>query len=422
MADSFGARLRACRLAAGMSMGELAKRITYSKSYLSKIENDLSPPTSDLARRCDHELGTEGALLALVPSEPRKKPAKNAAPDGEVWLLALDEGELRFQPLPRRQVLAGAGAMLGFAMTRGVRSAPDEPTVTALRALFDQQRGLGAIASPALVLGSIVAQVNTISTMAADSDEPVRSRLLRLGSRAMEFAGWMCQEAGDDTAALWWTRRAVAHAERGGDPHLASYALVRRAELALYRQDALGTIELARQAQADPGVGARILGLAARGEAQGHALALDASAHQRALDRAQELLARHESTDGPVLGSSTVADQVALAHGWSLFDLGRPAAAAELLDRYVPGIPHGARRARARFGARRVLAHAADGELEHACALARDVLRDAAQVDSATVRADLRHLARVLARWHNHPRVRDLQPELRAALHVQVPR
>jgi transcriptional regulator with XRE-family HTH domain len=34
-----------------MSMGELARRINYSKSYLSKIENDFKSPSALVARR-----------------------------------------------------------------------------------------------------------------------------------------------------------------------------------------------------------------------------------------------------------------------------------------------------------------------------------------------------------------------------------
>jgi transcriptional regulator with XRE-family HTH domain len=420
MADTFGARLRASRTAAGVSLGELAKRITYSKSYLSKIENDLKPPTADVARRCDHELETGGTLVAMVPGTlaPVNEPG---AADADMWVLTMDDDELRFQPMDRREAPPSGSALLGFAITRGVLAEPDEEVITALRSQFDQHRALGALASPALVLGPLVAQVNTIRTLAADSPEPARSRLLRLGSRAMEYAGWMSQEAGKDTAALWWTERAVEFAELGGDPHLASYALFRRAELALYREDGMAMVELAVRAQADPQVGARILGLAARAEAQGHALAGDASGHLRALDRASELLSRPSTADGPELGS-TVTDQIALVHGWSLVDLGRPGAAAELLDQQVPAITPSARRARARFGARRVLAHATHGEVDHACTLARGVLADATHVDSATVRADLKRLVRTLTRWQNHPAVQELLPDLRAALHVRQPR
>jgi hypothetical protein len=46
------------------------------------------------------------------------------------------------------------------------------------------------------------------------------------------------------------------------------------------------------------------------------------------------------------------------------------------------------------------------------------VLADVAQVDSATVRLDIKDLARTLQRWHGHNAVADLYPELVTALHA----
>jgi transcriptional regulator with XRE-family HTH domain len=401
-------------------MGELARRTNYSKGYLSKIENDLKRPNATMARLCDAALSTDGALSALVPPSDVST-IDNEVNDNEVWVMSLDQnGDLRFHQIDRRQVLAGAGAMLGFAITKGSRPATDERAIAGLRASFDQIRQLGMLTSPVAVLGPVIAQVHTLRTLALDNPEPVRSELLLLASRVAEYAGWMSQEAGDDRAALWWTRRAVEFAESGRDRHLASYALVREAEIALYQQDAIGTIDLARLAQAHSNAGPRIRGLAARCEAQGHALAGDVAAYEGALDRATELLAAADAdcTTRPVLGSSSVTDQVSLARGWALHDLGRPAEAAAVLDVQVAGIPATARRARARFGARRALAHANNGEIDHACVVMGEVLDDAAHVDSATVRVDLRSLARTLARWRNHATVRELFPELSRALNA----
>ena len=181
---------------------------------------------------------------------------------------------------------------------------------------------------------------------------------------------------------------------------------------ALYRHDARQTVDLARRAQQDKTADPRILGLAARCEAQGHALAGDLRGYQGALDRAAALLAIPQQTDGPVLGSSTIRDEVALTRGWSLYELGRPDAAAELLDQQLGTIPVSACRVRARFGVRLALAHAQNGEIDQACVAARDVLADAARVDSATIRLDLRELSRTLSRWHNHRAAVDLRQEL----------
>ncbi|MCT2582389.1 helix-turn-helix domain-containing protein [Actinophytocola gossypii] len=418
MGDSFGARLQKCRLAAGMTMGELARRTNYSKGHISKIENGHKPPNPMLARLCDEVLRTGGELVRSLRTAPAP-PAPAPSPDDEVLVMAFDEtGELRYRQLPRRVVLAGAGAILGDALVRGSRSAADEHTVVTLRVMFDQLRSLGTMMSPVVVLGQAMAQLTTVRSLAADGEEPVRAELLLLASRIAEYTGWMSQEAGDESAALRWTDQAVRYATAGRDPHLASFALVRRAELAMYRQDAIATVALARQAQTSAAAGPRILGQAARCEAQGHALAGDRAAYERAMERAGTLLAAPADGPTPVLGSASVTDQVPLAHGWSLYDLGRPAEAAAVLDDHVPRIPPAARRARARFGTRRALAHAQQGDVDQACAVAREVLTDAAQVDSATVRIDLRQLARTLARWHTHPDVRTLHPHLMALLHM----
>ena len=426
MEEDFGAALRRRRMAAGLSIKQMSDRVHFSKGYLSKIENGLKRPTEAVARQCDSVLGANGTLAALADPHEPGEPAPGEVPGtdeiaDEVWVMALDKiGEVRFLPVDRRHVLAGgAAAILGFALARGARpAAVDERVLPGLRTAFDQVRSLGMVSSPVVVLPMVIAQVHALRSLVPDSRGALRAELLVLASRVAEYAGWMCQEAGDERRAEWWTDCAVNLAGAGQDAGFASYALVRHAELAMYRHDASTTIELARQAQAHPAAGPRILGLAARCEAQGHALAGNAEDYQRALDRALALLVAAEPADSgrPVLGSSSVADQVSLAAGGSLCDLGRPAQAAEVLDREVPKIAAAARRARARFGARRVLAHAANGEVEHACELLRPVLEDATHVDSATIRVELRQVARTLSRWHGHPPVRQLYPDLTAVL------
>lgn len=421
MADSFGTLLRKCRVAADMSIGELARRINYSKSHLSKIENDLQRPNATLAKLCDRILDTGGELFTSIRptvADP-EPPAPEDVADGDVCVVLFDtRGELRVQQLPREHVPAGAGALLGEPLARGTRPMTDERTVACLRTAFEQLRTLGAMTSPLVVLGQVLANLMAVRTLARYSEGTVRTDLLLLASRLAEYAGWMSQEAGDDAGARSWTDRAVWFATAAGDERLASFALYRRAEIAMYRHDAIGTIELARRAQENQEAGPRILGLAAQCEAQGHAMAGDLASYQEALDRAAALLATQDTDRAASLGSTSVADQVPLVAGWSLCELGRPGEAAVILDEHVVRIPPTSRRARARFGARRALAHAQNGDADTACAVLRDVIADAAHVDSATVRVDLRQLARTLARWSANAAVREIQPKLMALLHT----
>ncbi|WP_343869641.1 helix-turn-helix domain-containing protein [Dactylosporangium roseum] len=65
-----GAYLRRFRLAARMSLADLANKAHYSRGYLSKIENGLKPLSRDIAQRCDDAIGAGGALLRLVQGQP----------------------------------------------------------------------------------------------------------------------------------------------------------------------------------------------------------------------------------------------------------------------------------------------------------------------------------------------------------------
>lgn len=404
--SGFGTLLRDLRIATGMSLGQLARQINYSKGQVSKIENGHAKPSPGFARLCDNALSTGGTLAARLREEPRRAAA---APQEDMWVLELDEdGSLRYTELPRRQVLAGAGALLGYAMARTIRPVIDDRIVAALRGAFDQHRLLGTMLSPKRVIGQVITQLHTLRTLAIEAPEP---EIVLLAARVAEYAGWMSQEAGDEADALRWTERAVALAA-DHDPHLASFGLFRQAEIALYRQDPARTIGLARMAQQNRAAGPRILGLAARCEAQGLAQAGDTHGYEEALDRAAVLLATRDQDGQPVLGPASVPDDLSLVRGWSLYDLGRPREAAELLDQQLPLIPATARRARARFGVRRALAHALDGEVDQACAATREVLDDVVIVDSATVRVDLRELNRTLNRWRGHRAVHELQTEL----------
>ncbi|MGQ0841402.1 helix-turn-helix domain-containing protein [Actinokineospora sp.] len=424
--NSFGPRLRGLRLAQGLSLSAFARRLHYSKGYLSRIENGLQSPGAEFARRCDAELDAGGLLAMLMAPRP-KSPVLLDTKDfeGGVWLMTMaPDGEGSFVSMRRRDVLmAGVGSVVG--MGTGALRAPQssaartEHAIPHLRLMFDEVRRLGQTASPSVVLPIVVAQAHALRALRPDAQGRARAELTMLTARTAEYAGWMAQEAGDDGTALWWIRNSVTVAEEAGNHDIATYALVRQALITLYQGDAYATIGLAQRAQADAGTPSRILGLAALREAQGHALAGDRDHCLHSLDRAAEHLrtAAADSVDGPVIGTFHVKDPVGVVTGWCLFDLGRPAEAAAVFDRELPNIPATALRARVRFGLRQILAHAAAGELDHACELARDMVSIAMTVDSATVVSDIRRLAALLRRWHSHPAVRALDPVLTAALH-----
>ncbi|GLZ43597.1 helix-turn-helix transcriptional regulator [Actinokineospora sp. NBRC 105648] len=421
--EPFGPRLRAMRVARGLSLSEFARRTFYSKGHVSRIETGVARPSVEFAQRCDAELAADGALAALVRTTTAS-PAAVAEDDNDdgMWIMTMSPDGSSFVPLGRRELLMG-GAMLlsGLAVTRPAAAA-GEVHLGHHTAMLASAREIGQTAHPQAVLPIVVGQAQALRLLAEHSQGADAKAVAALSSRTAEFAGWMAQEAGDERMAMWWTQRAVRAAEAAGDTHTAAYALVRQALITMYNRDHQRTIALAKQAQSVPGTPSRILGLAAQREAQGHALAGDHTECMRALDRARaHLEAAEDGAGGPVIGTSHVPDPVAAATGWCLYDLGKPAAAAAALDREVVRINPGSARARARFGVRQALAHAAAGDVARACALAGEMLGHAALVNSATIRTDLNRLAATLRRSPRHPDVVALGPSLAAALHPGEP-
>jgi transcriptional regulator with XRE-family HTH domain len=388
---SFGEELRRKRLTAGLSLAQLAHIVHYSKAQLSKVERGIKAPSRDLARLCDAAFDANGELASLASSEPAS----------------------------RRQVLA-ASALATPAICLGSR-APCENALHAdlagiFRVQLDHYRKLGQTTDPAILVPVLAGQLTVIQKITAYTAQHASRPLLSIASRYAEYTGWLAQEAGTDSGALWWTRQAIDLANAADDSNFAIYGLVRHALITLYRGDAAQTIQLAERAQAS-NVPPRIRGLAAAREAQGHAIAADYDSTMRALDRARALLSAATLDAGqPVIGTANLVDPAEMIRGWCLYDLGRPGDAARIIDRELATIPEGATRAQARYGARRALAYAATGDINHACHLANGLVDDLMLVRSATITTDLRALARTLGRHHKNPAVRDLSPRLGTAL------
>lgn len=409
-------------MAAGVSLSGLAKQVHYSKGHLSKVESDQKVPSVELARLCDAALDAGGGLVHLMQASRVKEGLGDevvAADAGleEMWHVGLGDDGGYFTPVSAPHL---AVPRSGLGLVFDVQSRVDGAAALApFLTRFDGARNLGQVAGPGVVLPLVIVETKTLRTLASHAPPDEQAALFLLAARFAEFAGWMAQEAGDDRIAWWLTIKAVEMADAAGDTSLRSYALVRRAEIALYQDDALSMIDLTVRAQRVERTPSRVKALAAQREAQGHALIGDHTSCFRALERSASWLsdAATAAHDPLVLGTSRVPDLVALMRGWCLHDLGRSAVAAEILDAAIARFPPEAHRARLRYQLRSALAYAAAGELERACELTHSLLGTAGILDSATSRHDLRSLLKVLRRWHSHPAVCTLLPALTALLH-----
>lgn len=392
MQTGFGAELRRRRMAAGLSLRDLAALVHYTRGHLSKVETGHAWASPELGRLCDAALNADGALITLT------RAADTAGVAGVPALPAIQQ----WPDLSLRGLVGASEA----------RAAAD-----AFQDVFTRMRALGQRVRPAFLLQPLIAHGQTLSGLAVSASGADKARLLGLAARITEYAGWMAQEAGDDRAALSLTEQAVELATAAGDEVMNVYAQLRRSLISLYRDDSGTTIDLARYVQTDPRAPGRVRGLAALREAQGHALAGAGSDCYRALDRARDQLDTAGTEAGELsLGTSAVPDLAAMISGWCLYDLGQPLRAAEILSQETSRIPPSASRARARYGTRCALAYVMAGEVDVACQLTRALLPEVRDVGSATIRIEFRRLAKVLNRWPAHPGIRELQPGINSVL------
>ena len=386
--SAFGATLRSLRLAAGMSLSELSRRTHYSKGYLSRLENGAKTPSVEFARVSDAVLAADGRLVRLL--------TEASTPAGEA-------------PEPTPPAPAPPAGELSVSAGHSLH---------VFRDLLENLRDLGQTMGPTAVLPMLLPHTEALAALADRVASSEKREVLLLAARFAEYSGWMSQELGDDLGALRWTDESARLAAEAGDEDMVAYAYVRRANIALYQHDAYGVVSNARRVQGMR-CGARVKGLAALREAQGHALASDYAEFERCIEDGARYLGMSEqdAPDRPVLGAVRIPSSVALSTGWGLYDLGRNREAVEVLSPLFERTPQANGRAWARIGARLALALIGDGQVDRACEILHPVLVMLPAIESATIRSDIRQLARILARrWSGHPPVRDLMRELSAAL------
>jgi transcriptional regulator with XRE-family HTH domain len=294
----FGGTLRRSRLEAGFSLRQLAERVHFSPGQLSKVENGRRRPSPALARLCDDVLRTGGTLSRLV----REYLADVEAATTDNW--SIDE------PLEP--------ALCDLVLDR-------------YRLVLDQLRAFEQQAPAHLVLRELVPAAETLERLSRAN--PVRTRdFLLLTLDYADVIERLARQNGRDDAAGRWIGRSELIGAQLADPDLVAQGLVRRAGLALYRQDAHEVLLLAEQARTMPGITGRMRALATLRAAQGHALTGNLTA-------CRELLA------------------VALG----LF--GERQDAATVLRTAIDRIPPGARKIRRRYGMRLANALAEVGDL-----------------------------------------------------------
>lgn len=370
----FGMALRQLRTQAGMSLRELGQAAHYDYSRISRAERGEHLIDPVYVSAIDDALGTGGLLgllRSLAPQAPRDEAKASGMKDLPTGGLRVDAGhsvtlELRTPDgrivrvsLSRRQFtrLLTTGLLRGLLpagvadidQAERVSKALHEPRRvdaeviryfhTVLAEHFTADKMLG----PRQLLGPVLAQIQALDRLRRHARPGTTEPALRLLAQYAEFAGWLHQDAGDTTAARFWSDRATEWAQAIGDYQMVAYLLVRKSNIALLDGDPGNVIDLAAAARKVPGpVSPKLHALAAQQEARGWALINEADQFQDRLDTAADLLHEHpDDVDetSPVYLRHYNLDTLEEQSASGYRDCGQAETAVTILERRIAATP-----------------------------------------------------------------------------------
>lgn len=262
-----------------------------------------------------------------------------------------------------------------------------------------------------------LAQIRVIETLTDDDPESIRDVLLSILSHYQQFAGWMAQDCLDRSATRHHYDQAMAAAQEINDADMVTSVLSLKSHLAWSRGDAASAVGLAQAGQSDPRrVSDAVLALIAQQEARGHALAGDAKAAVRALDRSAALTyaaAEHPDRAPPWVYFNDPT-RLGFQRGVAYVELQRHTAAVPLLADALDHLANGYTRDRARYAGMLALALAGAGEADEALLHAKHAAELAVATGSALAAQELRRVRAALREQGAERQVAELAQHLRA--------
>jgi transcriptional regulator with XRE-family HTH domain len=183
--SEFSTELERLLTSRGLSWRGLADQVGYTPSWLSKVKNG-TPPSAELARRCDQVLDAGGRLMALATESVAGRPAQLPAAAARFVGREQELGQLHEALIDDRQL--GTPAVVAVDGSPGVgktalalKLAHDVATQFVDGQLYVDLRGYspdGGPARPADVLGDFLAALGVATdSMPAEPDQ--RAKLFR---------------------------------------------------------------------------------------------------------------------------------------------------------------------------------------------------------------------------------------------------
>jgi hypothetical protein len=357
----------------------VARWLHVSQATLHRIETGKRPLTIDEIHSFTRALGMPVALR---------------------WVTDLGQAREDVDPISRRSLLgAGVGAATGLTATTAPAAARqvDPELVAHWTRLMSVLSRHDAMFGPHDVLGAVRHEIGLIAEHRQVARGALRGELMRVESQWAEFASWLSNDAGVRGRDVW-ADRALRLAQEAGYPDMVAWVLMRRSQWACNRPDPHRVVAFAQTARRASASSGRVRALCALQEAQGHALARNPAACERAVADAYGLLdADAPGTPRPDVGGRDVTRPYVLAAEARCWVRLRPRRAIGLLEEALGLWPRDRTRGRGIHHARLALACAADGEPERAAAEGVKAVTIARATRSDLTMRELRRLDHDLA-------------------------
>jgi DNA-binding XRE family transcriptional regulator len=267
-AEEFGRELRRLRELAGLTQVQLAARLGYHHTYVSKIESGAREPRIAFASKADDVLAAGGALLAVATQVRARLRSDLGVATGTaaIPLPRAPRGTDPPRTSPARQVqLPAFGVTCPFHGTDGC-AAPipaglaDVPGVDGCAVGTETLHGFAALlttyieADISAVAGDVALPVEqalrALMTLVPKARGDHADGLLRLAARYADLAGWLRVKRGQHGIAMTWLQRSVEWALASGGLSTACEALSSMSVIALIENDGATALECARAAAA----------------------------------------------------------------------------------------------------------------------------------------------------------------------------
>jgi transcriptional regulator with XRE-family HTH domain len=369
---SFGHELRRLADEAGLSLGELARRAHYDKSYVVKVATGAKRPSPQLAEALDAALHAEGGLTALA--------AASASDEDQRLSRALST--------PRRV---------------------DHPVLASLAEVLAATRHVEDNSSAATVLPSVREQLAMVRRLTEDARSAIRPAAAGLASEYSQYFAWLLLATGNGKQAAEHLDSAISLGSEADDPNHLNHGLSYKAYAALLADQPGMAASLSAAARRDPRVYPALRAYDAYQEALARATEKDSSVTDRILGEANELAAvatewKEAAPPGFYWYSPAFMQ---MQHGLVLLRLGQPARAAAELGRGIGGLPNQYRQAEwtMSYSLPLAIALAQTGDVEQAATAARLATKIAHETGSDLL---LHKLRRLHARLPKLPAVSEL--------------